>query len=193
MSRRGWVAIAYAAVPGLVLAAHLPARAGARVPIVDSDPVTQAVARAIEYWGAAPCAGQVLIVSGAPAEAHAAGLNWHGRANEAAAMWATWDTPDGVNSFNALPASFTDCVVHLNGGVWPTWVADDRRFPVFCKQIVHEYGHLEGHPDVGAALGSVEYERPDLARVPACERYRLVYGHRTYEARPTRSRTTRVK
>lgn len=103
-------------------------------------------------------------------------------------MWTTWDTPAGVNSFKALPASFTDCVIHINDGVWPTWLADDTRFPVFCKQIVHEFGHLEGRPDVGALAGTVEYERPDLARLPIYERYRLVYGHTTYQGPPARAR-----
>ena len=154
--------------------------------------MTQAVARAIEYWGATPGAGRVLVLSGAPAETPAAGENWHGRANEAAAMCTTRGTPDGVNSFNA-PAGFADCVVHLNGGVRPTWLADDKRFAVFCKQIAHEFGHLEGRPDIGALAGTVEAERPDLARVPVSERYRLVHGHRIYRGRPASSRATRVR
>jgi hypothetical protein len=91
------------------------------------------------------------------------------------------------------PAGFADCVVHLNGGVRPTWLADDKRFAVFCKQIAHEFGHLEGRPDIGALAGTVESERPDLARVPVCERYRLVHGHRIYRGRPASSRATRVR
>jgi hypothetical protein len=149
---------------------------------VDSDPVTEAVERAVEYWGSTPCGGQVAVVGGVRSEAPPAGANSDGAAGEVAAMWSTWSTPAGATLFTEPATTFTDCVVHVNLSVWPSWRADDRRFSEFCKSMVHEYGHFEGHPDVGAAPGTVEYERPFFARVPACERYRLVYGHTTYSS-----------
>jgi len=101
-------------------------------------------------------------------------------------MWATWSTPLGPNLFTVPPGMFGNCVVHINLRIWPTWRTDDENFRAFCKEMVHEYGHFEGHPDVGAVRGTVEYEQPEYAHVARCERYRLVYGHRTF-VRPLRT------
>lgn len=164
-------------------------------PIVDSDPISEASLRAAQYWRVIPCAGQVTIVAGLAAEAPASGAN-DGEAIRPAAMWASWSTPWGANLFDVPgvtpaqaiePARFSNCVVHVDLAVWPDWHRDDARFESFCKEIVHEYGHLAGHPDVGAARGTVEYEQPDLASVAPCERYRLVYGHRTFSPPPPKS------
>jgi hypothetical protein len=170
---------------GLLVTATFPAGAGAvaHARITDSDPVTEAVERAVEYWGATPCGAQVAIVSGMRSEAPSAGINSDGSPGEVAAMWSTWLTPAGANLFADPPASFSDCTVHINSSVWPNWRADDANFPEFCKEMGHEYGHLEGYPDAGAAPGTGEYEQPALARVRLCERYRLVYGHEIYTPR----------
>ena len=74
--------------------------------------------------------------------------------------------------------------MHINRGIWFSIRAEDSDFPAFCKEMLHEYGHFEGDSDVGAAPGTIEYERPDLARVPLCERYRLRYGFRLYSGPP---------
>jgi len=175
--------------PIVVLVAALPA--AARAPIVDSDPVTEAVVRAVAFWSGTPCGGAVTVTAGAGDEAPPAGVNAPSPGGPRAAMWATWMTPVGVNQFSAPPSSFTDCVVHINSSIWPDWQADDRQFAGFCKEMLHEYGHFEGFPDAGAAPGTIQYERPDLAHVPICERYRLVYGHTVYT--PTRpARHSRV-
>jgi len=171
---------------GLLSLAAVPAASSARV-LASSDPTTEAVRRAAEYWGATPCAGAVAVVAGTPGEAPPSGANIPGAASLPAAMWTSWQTPAGANSFKVPPAAFTACVVHVNRAVWPSWRADDREFAAYCKQMVHEYGHLEGHPDVGAAAGTVEYEQPVLAHVPVCERYRLVYGHTVFTGSPARS------
>jgi hypothetical protein len=169
------------ALLGVLLAVSLTAQAQAREPIVDSNPVAEAAARAARYWGGTPCAGHVRVVAGTPGEAPAAGLNASG-AGSVSAMWSTWASPSGINELISPPASFTACVVHINPGVWSGWLADDGNFPAFCKEMVHEYGHFEGFPDAGAVQGTVEYERPDLAHVPVCERFRLTYGRRTFAA-----------
>ncbi len=170
----------------LLVALALPATAVARAPIVDSNPVAEAVARAVRYWGGTPCDGSVAVMASPSSEAPAAGMNAPSPAGDLAAMWSTWLTPDGANQFDAAgqpipPATFTECVVHINSSVWPSWRVDDGNFADFCKDMLHEYGHFEGYPDVGAVPNTIQYERPDLARVPLCERYRLVYGHRIYE------------
>jgi hypothetical protein len=174
---------------GLLIALAVPAATLAGASIVDSDPVAEAEGRAVEYWGGTPCGGQVTVVSGPSSDAPAAGANAPSPAGSKAAMWATWLTPAGANQFDDAtgqplpPSSFSDCVVHINSTVWPSWLADDSDFPAFCKEMLHEYGHFEGHPDTGAAPDTIEYERPDLAHVPLCERYSLVYGHTIYVPR----------
>lgn len=155
---------------------------------VDSDPVAIAIARAVEYWHGTPCAGEVTIVSAAGAEAPPSGENVRHLPITPAAMWASWLTPGGINSFTAPAATFTSCVVHVNRTVWPDWLKDDQRFTSFCKEMLHEYGHFEGHPDIGAAFGTIEYELPVLERVPLCERFRLVYGNHTFIGRLDRVR-----
>src|SRR5271157_2578106 len=111
-----------AAFPGAAAAG--PAT-GAGRPETTSDPVAEAVKRAAEYWGQTPCGGQVSVVAGTTAEAPTAGANVADAHSYVAAMWATWLTPGGANLIQAPPASFTDCVVHVNQGVWPSWQADD--------------------------------------------------------------------
>lgn len=168
----------------LLIVLALPARAAAHSAVVDSDPVSEAVARAVAYWGGTPCGGSVTVISGSSGEAPPAGVNVPSPGGPLAAMWSTWSSPTGANEFTAAPATFSDCVVHINLGVWPSWRTDDADFPAFCKEMLHEYGHLEGYPDTGALPESIEYERPDLARVPLCESYRLVYGRHVYRPAP---------
>lgn len=162
-----------------VVALLCPSGVFAAKRIVDSSPVAEATRRAEQFWGGAPCAGEVGVLGGYPSEAPTAGAN-SGEHLSKAAMWATWSTAEGRNSFKAPPATFRTCVVHINLRVWPSWRVDDESFAAFCKEMVHEFGHFEGFPDVGAVKGTVEYEQPEYARVPTCERYRLVYGHRTF-------------
>src|SRR5271166_1908303 len=151
-----------------------------------SDPVAEAVVRAAEYWGQTPCGGQVSVIAGRTAESPPAGENVAGARSHVAAMWATWLTPEGPNLINEPLSSYTGCMVHVNQSVWPSWQADDSNFAAFCKEMVHEYGHFRGFPDIGAVRGTVEYESPDLAHVPVCESYRLRYGHIVYTAPPPR-------
>lgn len=170
----------------LVSVAPLPA-AHAAAP--DSDPVTEAATRAVAFWDGTPCGGAVTVLGGPAGEAPPAGEN-DGDAGlgQRAAMWATWMTPSGANQFVTPPTVFSDCVIHVNLAVWPSWRADDREFAAFCKEMLHEYGHFEGYPDVGAIPDTIEYEQPVLAHVPLCERYRLVFGHELYTAASPRGR-----
>ena len=130
--------------------------------------------RAELFWSGVPCAGQIAVAGGTPVEAPSAGANAEETVKKAA-MWASWSTPDGPNSFSAAPATFRNCVVHVNLRVWPNWRVDDEHFRAFCKEMTHEYGHFEGFPDLGARRGTVEYEQPEYAVVPTCEGYRLVF------------------
>jgi len=155
-----------------------------------SEPLAEAVARAVEYWQGTPCGGTVGVIMAPAAEAPEAGANAPGAPTPFAAMWATWVSPTGVNEFTSPPASFSECVVHINVGVWPSVRSEDADFPAFCKEILHEYGHFEGYPDWDQQPGTIEYERPDLAHEPLCENYVLFYGEKVYRG-PPRSRKRR--
>jgi hypothetical protein len=168
----------------LVIGLVLSAAAAARGPLADSNPIAEAVKRAVEYWGGTPCRGHVAVVSGGDSEAPAAGANAPGARGRNAAMWASWATPIGVDQLSRSPATFSACVVHVNRSVWPSRQAEDRNFAAFCKEMLHEYGHFEGFPDAGAVRNTIQYERPDLAHVPICEHYRLVYRGRIYAGSP---------
>lgn len=131
----------------------------------NSNPITIALQRAEEYWShPLPCSGQISV-----------------RDEEAAlsrGMWTTWETPLGPTIQTGEPASFTDCVVHLNTAFWPSWYVDDLNFHAFCQGITHELGHLLGISDADGAPGTVE--QPEALRaplVPQCRDYRLRYGH----------------
>ncbi len=177
--------LAFAAgLAGVLLSLAGPAAAQARGSY--SDPLGEAVGRAVEYWEGTPCDGTVGVTMAPAAEAPPAGANAPGAPSPYAAMWATWTSPAGYNVFTSPAASFTECVVHINVGVWPTVQSEDAEFPAFCKEILHEYGHFEGYPDVGRQPGTVEYERPDLAHLPLCESYVLHYGEKVYRGPPRR-------
>jgi len=171
----------------LALLAGARAQARARPPAV-SDPVAEAVRRAVAYWHGTPCAGQVLVVSATAGEAPPAGQNVPGLGTHAAAMWATFRAPvpggAAADANTAPPSSYRECVVHVNTATWPNWRSEDTNFASFCKEMLHEYGHFEGYSDAGARAGTIQYERPDLARVPLCERFRLVYGHKLFTGHP---------
>ena len=131
-----------------------------------------------------PCGGLVTIVSGSDSEAPQAGQNAPGAPGGVAAMWSEWVTPSGRNLFTEPASTFSECVVHVNDGIWNSRQVEDYNFPAFCKEMLHEYGHFEGYPDVGAAPDTIEYERPDLASVPVCERYSLRFGQKLYSSPP---------
>lgn len=160
-----------------------PAQARPRGATV-SDPVAAAVRRAVAYWHGTPCGGHVAVVGAAPGEAPAAGQNVPGLHGAEAAMWATFRAPGSTDAFAEPPSSYSECVVHVNRRTWPEWRAEDAHFAAFCKEMVHEFGHFEGYPDAGARPGTIQYERPDLARLPLCERFRLVYGHEVFTGQP---------
>lgn len=167
----------------MTLVVVVVALGAAQAPARDSDPVSEATARAVEFWGGTPCGGDVAVVAGPLDEAPPAGENDGAATAELrAAMWATWQSPAGANEFLAPAATFSNCTVHVSPAVWPTWRSDDEEFAAFCKEMLHEYGHFEGHPDVGAIPYTIEYEQPVLAHAQVCESFHLVYGTELYTA-----------
>jgi hypothetical protein len=120
-----------------------------------TNPVTVAVERAEAYWDVVPCDGQVQVAMGEPEPHHAV--------EGTTVMWATFYQGDPD----------TDCTVHLNPRLWPTWQTDDASFGEFCQAMVYEFGHFLGHRDEGEHPGEAFLLGP---AVPQCRHWSLRYG-----------------
>ena len=121
---------------GLVLAAATlifasAARADDAAP-VDAGQVRAAADIAKTYWHATPCADQVAI-------------SWTALAATTNAT-STWANP--VDAYSA-PEQNSQCSITFNAALHWDWTR-------FCSILVHEYGHLTGHPH-SADPGDVMY------------------------------------
>jgi hypothetical protein len=105
---------------------HHRARVSVRVSVPTATGMTLAQDAAVAYWGGQPCGGQVAIAYAPSSQA------------------PTNDT--GGVAVAQLWAWASTCLVTFNSDAFSlhTQVAD---FPEFCALVVHEYGHLFGHPD----------------------------------------------
>ena len=122
------------------------------------DPVRLAKAAAQRYWGAAPCGGQTAVMTDRPL---ALGLD------PTTDAWVTFDSSLGVNDLQAPAATYTRCVISLAHWQWPTRrsMADD--WNMFCLTIIHEMGHLLGHPHSSAPRSVMAPVFTDESSVPA--------------------------
>src|SRR3954454_14061550 len=110
---------------------------GAAGPARAADPFdatqTQAAAEvAKSYWHATPCAGEVAV-------------SWSAMAPSTNAT-STWANP--VDAYSA-PEQNSQCSILFNSALTWDWTR-------FCSILVHEYGHLTGHPHA-ADPGDVMY------------------------------------
>jgi hypothetical protein len=85
--------------------------------------MTTAIAVADRYWNASPCDGHVAMTW----------LAYGPRTEEARAFWTN------PLAYYGYPELNTDCAIVFNSQAWLPW-------PRFCTVVVHEYGHLTGHP-----------------------------------------------
>jgi len=124
--------------------------------------MTEARAAAVEYWGGQPpCVGGVRIAySSRPPTNDTDGV----RVGTVSA-WTTSLT-------TSTAGVYQDCLITLNDTEWaPSLQSGD--FPAFCGLMVHEYGHLFGHPDrAGDSPRSIKYPvvGPLNERVRPCVR-----------------------
>ena len=104
-------------------AACSPALADPAADYAPGSPAAQTAADiAAAYWGQAPCSGQVEVA-------------WSALDGDVNAS-SSWENPVGPYDD---PAENSACRIVFNA-------TSDWDWPKFCTVLVHEYGHLTGHP-----------------------------------------------
>ena len=128
------------------------------------DPVVLATVVAERYWGAVPCGGQVTVL---PDQPLAAGLE------PTTDGWVAFDSSLGQNDLQAPASTYTQCTISLAHWQWPTVAAMQSDWNMFCLTVIHETGHLLGHPHSlipGSVMAPVFTSEANVPRI--CRRTR---------------------
>lgn len=132
-----------------------------RVASGSPDPVTLATAIAERFWRAVPCGGQVTVLADRPLFP---GLD------PSTDGWATFNSSLGPNDLQAPASTYTQCTISLAHWRWPTLAAINDDWNMFCLTVIHEMGHLLGHPhssvpgSVMAPVFTDESNVPEICR-----------------------------
>jgi Matrixin len=134
------------------------------------DPVILASAVAERFWGAVPCHGQLAVLINRPL---VAGLD------QTTDGWVMFDSSLGQNNLAAPASTYTQCTISLARWQWPTRTSIENDWNMFCLTVIHEMGHLLGHPHSSTA-GSVmapvftnESNVPVICRAPRSQDAKL--------------------
>jgi len=117
--------------------AHPPGRRASPGRRGSGDPVAVAKTVALRFWGSVPCGGQITVLTARPVP---------GGLGPATDGWVTFDSSLGANDLDAPPSTYTRCTISLARWQWPTRTAMDQDWNMFCLTVIHEVGHLLGHP-----------------------------------------------
>jgi hypothetical protein len=145
---------------------HRPAaaRAATLAKLTARDPVALATMVAERYWRrGVPCGGQIAVRAEQPL---AAGLD------STTDGWATFESLLGPNDLDAPASTYTHCAISLARWQWPTRLEMVADWNMFCLTVIHEMGHLLGHPhsltpgSVMAPVFNDESSVPAICRAP---------------------------
>jgi Matrixin len=129
--------------------------------LASQGPVVLATAVAESYWKAVPCGGQIAVLAGLPVPA-----SLEPRTDG----WVTFNSSLGANDLQAPAATYTQCTISLARWQWPTRSAMNSDWNMLCLTVIHEMGHLLGHPhsstpdSVMAPVFTNESNVPEICR-----------------------------
>jgi len=145
-------------------ARHVRAQRAAVDRLAARDPAVLATTLAERYWGAVPCGGQIAVraeqqlTSGMDATTDG---------------WVTFESSLGANDLQAPASTYTQCTISLARWQWPTRARQAADWNMLCLTVVHELGHLLGHPHSLAPGSVMAAVFTDEDNVPAiCREYR---------------------
>jgi Matrixin len=84
-----------------------------------------------------PCGGQIGVLADRPL---ALGLD------PTTDGWVTFNSPLGADNLEAPASTYTQCTISLAHWGWPTRKAMVGDWNMLCLTVIHEMGHLLGHP-----------------------------------------------